>query len=333
MQSDHPSRPAPGPAVFSRATTASVAAGDRLDYWRHLFLGAHIDLKDREGPADFRGELVGGSGDGAAFLNLHSDPVVTRFGRPELGVLLLGIVHGGAWQVRHGHDGTSVLAPESGLVLFDCDRSLIVHGERHSLSYLALPRAAVIAAMGRPDPVPPGEAFLRLPAGGLSPVLVAHLQAMGEHGIGLNAAEGVAAMQAATGLAMTLLSGLRTSPERQDGQYDNALFAATQRYIALNCSRYDLTADDIAGAVGCSRAHLYRLFAMRDRTVAGDLREVRLRQAWRLIETQPTRPIGLIAFDCGYTDVSAFGKAFKRRFGLGPSELRAAAGMLRPGDA
>lgn len=327
MQSDPPvPRSAPDHAVFSRATTASVAAGDRLDFWRHLFLGAQIDLQDRERPADFHGELIGGAGAGSAFLSLRSDPVVSRFGRPELGVLLLGVVHGGAWQVRHGHDGTTVLDPESGLVLFDCDRPAIVQGTRHSLSYLALPRAAVIAAMGRPEPVPPGEAFLRLPAGGLSPVLVAHLRAMGEHGIRLNEAEGAAAIQAATGLAMTLLAGLRTPPERQDGRYDDALFAAAQRYIALNCGRFDLTADDVAGAVGCSRAHLYRLFALRDRTVAGELREVRLRQARRLIETQSSRPIGLIAFDCGYTDLSAFGKAFKRRFGLGPSDWRAAAG-------
>ncbi|MGO4124638.1 helix-turn-helix domain-containing protein [Inquilinus sp. YAF38] len=68
------------------------------------------------------------------------------------------------------------------------------------------------------------------------------------------------------------------------------------------------------------------MFATRDRTVAGDLREVRLRRARRLIETQPDRPIGLIAFDCGYTDLSAFGKAFKRRFGLGPSDWRASMG-------
>jgi AraC-like DNA-binding protein len=315
----------PGPAHFSRLTTAAVAAPDRLDFWRAQFFGSHIDRPDRVAPGDFRGEMVGCAGDGAVFANLRADPIICSFGRRDSGLILLGAVHSGTWQVRHGDDGTAIMDADSGLVLFDCDRPAIGQGTRYDLSYLALSRASVVAAMGR-DPVPAGAAFVRLPPAGLTPILLSHLRAMAEHGADLKAEEGAAAMRAATALAMTLLSGLRSAAFRPDGRYDDAMFAAAGRYIALNCARFDLTAADIAAAVGCSRAHLYRLFAARDRTVAGDLRETRLRQARRLIETQPGRPIGLIAFDCGYTDLSAFGKAFRRRFGFGPREWREMAG-------
>jgi len=54
------------------------------------------------------------------------------------------------------------------------------------------------------------------------------------------------------------------------------------------------------------------------------LHEIRLRHAGRLLETLPTEPIALIAFDSGYIDLSAFGKAFKRRFSLTPGDWRAA---------
>jgi len=43
-----------------------------------------------------------------------------------------------------------------------------------------------------------------------------------------------------------------------------------------------------------------------------------------LLETLPTEPIALIAFDSGYIDLSASGKAFKRRFSLTPGDWRAA---------
>jgi methylphosphotriester-DNA--protein-cysteine methyltransferase len=33
--------------------------------------------------------------------------------------------------------------------------------------------------------------------------------------------------------------------------------------------------------------------------------------------------LGTLAFECGYSDLSAFGKAFRRRFGMSPSEWRA----------
>jgi AraC-like DNA-binding protein len=309
--------------LVSRTTTATAAVRDRFDYWRHLFFGSYIDLPDRDRGADFRGDMLGCTGDGVAYSNLRADPLICSFGQRDSGLMLLGAVHAGTWQVRHGHDGATVMDSGSGLLLFDCDRPSVARSTRYNLSYLILPRSAVVAALGRTDPVPRGEAFLKLPPRGLTPILLSHLRAMADHGAGLSDEEGAAAMKAATALAMSLLSGLRAPAERRDEEHDDALFEAARRHIVLNCGRFDLTVDHVAAAVGCSRAHLYRVFASHDRTVAGDLREVRLRRARRLIETQAGRPIGMIAFDCGYTDLTAFGKAFRRRYGCSPSDWRA----------
>jgi len=91
----------------------------------------------------------------------------------------------------------------------------------------------------------------------------------------------------------------------------------------MNLGHHTLTAESIAAGVGCSRARLYRIFAQRDQMVGDCLRGIRLLHASRLIETLPTEPIAMIAFDSGYTDLSAFGKAFKRQFGMTPGDWRA----------
>jgi AraC-like DNA-binding protein len=55
-----------------------------------------------------------------------------------------------------------------------------------------------------------------------------------------------------------------------------------------------------------------------------DLREERLRRAWRLLSDpqSPDRKIATIAYDCGFNDLSHFNRAFRRRFGETPTAAR-----------
>lgn len=52
------------------------------------------------------------------------------------------------------------------------------------------------------------------------------------------------------------------------------------------------------------------------------LRKLLDRAVDRLIGT--SEPVSTIAYDLGYQDVSSFNRLFKRRFGVTPSEFRAA---------
>jgi AraC-like DNA-binding protein len=216
----------------------------------------------------------------------------------------------------------------SGLILFDCDRPAVTSSTRYDLTYLALPRAVVTAATGG-DPIPRGQALRFLPNQGLAPILQAHLAAMGTYGGSLSPADSMTAIQAASALALALLSRFHPRGLADSDAIDEALFTAARRYIEANLGHHNLTADSIAAGVGCSRARLYRIFAQRDQTVGDCLREVRLRHAGRLLESMPNEPIGLIAFHSGYTDLSAFGKAFKRRFGMSPGDWRVAQASRR----
>lgn len=316
--------PTPQTPTFSRLTVDAVAEGDRFDFWRHLFVGSYIDRPRAETKQPFRGELLGcADSDGSVFANLRADSIICEFGKRDSDLILLSYIDRGTFRLRQGDD-TTVVDRDTGLTLFDCDRAATTFSTDYEVAYLALPRRVVMAAMGGQDPTSGGAALRLLPQHGLVSLLQAHMRAMAAHGSSLDRYESGVATKTATALAVAFLGQLsRTRPEEIEHQ--DAFYLAAQRYIELNCWRYDLTADGIAAAIGCSRAHLYRLFANRDQTVAGVLRDVRLLRARTLLETELSEPIGLIAFNTGYTDLSAFGKAFKRRFGMSPSECRAVA--------
>ena len=311
--------------TFITKSTGGLDHSDRFEYWRHLFFGSFIDRPDNHTTQAFDGTLTGCLGqDGMIFANLRADPIACSFGQRDSNIVLLGCVTSGSFQVRDRHDRCTVFDASKGLIIFDCDRPATAVGSRYDLSYLAVPRAAVIAAMGR-DPVPHDQIALFLPDIGLPAVLLAHLRAMAVQGPSLNAAESAAAMQAAGALAITLLSGLAGRREEVDDAIDTSRYQAAKRYMAKHIGRQNLTSGDIAAAVGCSRAYLYRLFAARNETVAGHLRNIRMGRARGLLRTCPKDPIGMIALQCGYTDLSAFGKAFRSKFGLSPQDCREAA--------
>lgn len=310
------------PHAFSRIDLLSIPGKERFDYWRHLFFGSIIDRDRSEWSQQFRGQMLSSADhNGIAFANLRADPLICTFGKRDSGLVLLGLVREGSLKVRSGKDDTAVMEPASGLILFDCDRPAVTSSTRYDLSYLAFPRAVVTAAMGG-DPIPRGQALRTLPHQGLAPILHAHLRAMAAYGGPLAPTESRAAIQAASALALTLLSRLNPRGIADSEAIDEALFTAARRYIQTNLGHHTLTAESIAAAVGCSRARLYRIFAQKDQTVGDCLREVRMSHASRLLETQLDESIASIAFYSGYTDLSAFGKAFRRRFGMSPSDWR-----------
>jgi AraC-like DNA-binding protein len=103
-----------------------------------------------------------------------------------------------------------------------------------------------------------------------------------------------------------------------------AHLAAAKLYLEAHCGIPDLTAERVAQALHCSRSQLYRLFAESGLSVGGYLRDLRLDRAAMLLQTANSDvSVGSIALGCGYTDLSAFGKAFRARFGASPSEWRA----------
>lgn len=84
-----------------------------------------------------------------------------------------------------------------------------------------------------------------------------------------------------------------------------------------------LTLDKIARACGLNRAKLTRGFRdMFNCSIAEAIAEQRLNQAKRMLLTTDL-PVSSIGYENGYLNNASFARAFGRRFGLSPSDMRA----------
>ena len=118
-------------------------------------------------------------------------------------------------------------------------------------------------------------------------------------------------------------------PAVAEADAPNALPAVCVRrvadYVHAHLGR-DLGVADLAAVAGLSPAHFSRLFA----AATGEpphryVRSVRLDEAALLLR-HTDRPVLDVALDVGYGDPSAFGAAFRRRFGRSPTAYRKAHG-------
>lgn len=94
-----------------------------------------------------------------------------------------------------------------------------------------------------------------------------------------------------------------------------------QHYI---CNRLDesLKRQRLAKVAGFSVPHLHRLFfACTGESIAAYIRRVRLKRAGEKLRMGAV-DIMEIALAAGYSSHAAFSKAFKRQYGLSPSQFR-----------
>lgn len=88
-----------------------------------------------------------------------------------------------------------------------------------------------------------------------------------------------------------------------------------------------LSASYTAEALGLSERYVHKLFAKRGTTFGAYVTEQRLtRIRDELVRSNRYKPIAAIAYRWGFNDLSTFNRAFRRRFGCTPSEVRRAAG-------
>ena len=127
------------------------------------------------------------------------------------------------------------------------------------------------------------------------------------------------------------LIGLLLGAEREEKElttlrgYAAARLDLMKRDVLDNLDRDDLTIDSIAQAHGLSPRHAQRLFAQTGSTFTEFVLEQRLLRARRLLGERQHRhsKISTVAYAAGFSDLSYFNRAFRRRFGETPSATRA----------
>lgn len=303
---------------LSRIDTRTVAPDQRFDLWRSLFQPVHIDLPDPTRANDFQGRCAACIGtDGVLLTELQCDATVSAFPRAQADHVLLSGLVAGDLAARDGGDNR-MRAHSGRLHLMDPSGGGELVSGGHWNIYLAMPRAMVADALGRPS-----IGVSDLPDTPLAGLLWSHMQGIIRHGDAMSGEETTAAMQAASAMALVVLRQMgrgTLQSDTADTEADTLL--AAQQFMTAHRHRPRLTVDHVARAVGCSRARLYRVFAARGLSVADQLRDSRLIHGRILLADG--QEVGDVALACGYADASSFGKAFRRRFGMPPGEWSAA---------
>jgi AraC-like DNA-binding protein len=127
------------------------------------------------------------------------------------------------------------------------------------------------------------------------------------------------------------LIGLLLKPETEQRElvegrgYSPARLNLLKAEVLQNLTRSTLTIDRIAQANGLSARQAQRLFAQSGVTFTEFVLEQRLSLARRILVDPQNRyrKISDIAYSVGFGDLSYFNRAFRSRFGIPPSDMRA----------
>jgi len=296
----------------------------RFEVWRER---AHqwVDMLPPPPGTELDAELLMLRGERGVFGTMRSSAYQMRAAARRMAhapdMMVISLIQAGQMQ-RDAAPGEHSCAGSGALGLYDPRRMGNYRwSEGAREAFLALPRDAVRAALGHE----PGNVLLPPQRCALAPVLASqlgHLASLVRQPDQVDAAEYAGLLDATRALALLALRNLGRHDEDAD-LHENlhaARRAAALRYMEQHAHRRDLDAGIIAAGVGCSRTRLYAAFAEQDGAVMAALRELRLQRARDLIGQCTRLNIGTLAWRCGFSDQSAFGKLFKARFGMTPSD-------------
>ena len=315
--------PTPDRPARQRWSTADVESRHALAYWVDTicesFLEIDIDSPDRH---QFRARLDQSELGAAALHIIEADTQTIRRTPARIahtryaGYFLLQLRAGRLHFEQYGHKsrvevGDCVLIDCNAPYRLDClntTRSVVLRFPREWLrNWLPAPESLA----GRPF----------RSGTGWSTALCAALATLDtEHDEEFALPRGVVAEQIASLLA------LAAGPEARASRSGEKLLNRIRQAIRDRCHMSELTPNDIAVANGISKRYLHYLFNQSDSTFGNELMRTRLDCAHRLLSDRryAALAVGEVAAQCGFAEPSHFARRFRKAYGAGPTEFRAA---------
>lgn len=319
--------PLPPPCTLEHWSSSETDPSLRVDYWRdvaHNWVDARPLSPSREFDASWslmrNQACIFGTKRSSAY-EMRTDPKCVP---PGEDMVVLSLLQAGSMRLNSSPGGNQhVRAGMLGLYV-PRQAGHYLWSENARQSYVALPRSVAAAALGRE----PSNLLLAPQHCALAPVLasqIGHLALLARQTEGVDAFEYAGMLDATRALALLTLRNIGRQGQNTDRpdlteSLHAGRHAAAMRFMEQNAHRHDIDANIIAHGAGCSRTRLYEAFSAQGQTVMGELREIRLQRARRLIEQEPTQHLGALSWRCGFAHQSDFSKLFKARFGMLPSE-------------
>ena len=219
----------------------------------------------------------------------------------------------------HTPDGDLVMEPGD-ICIFDNARELDSTNEPFDLMALFVPRTLLAPHINNPDSrhqtcIRADNPYARL--------MRAHMFATFQTASRMTMEQGIGLVQPTVSLLAAVLNGTPCQNESGEEALQFAVMTTIKQHIDDCLDDPDLNADRISEIFGISRTRLYKLFQNSD-GIASYIRNRRLTTALGILSdpTQRRRKIIDIALTVGFASEVSFIRAFRRRYGLTPSEAR-----------
>lgn len=307
------------PPVLMHYDTDDVAEGDRFDYWRELHPGVDMTpLNARGAGRAFKGAVCNllSPDETMVLSRTVTDGNVSRFRDTARDDVLLGTLTKGDVRLPGADDRDCV--PPGALYILDLHGSDAFETHGFENIFLSIPRTEAARILG--DDLAPATGVRILPDIPLGRILQSHLVATGRELERLPGSARAPVLDMSRSLARAALAQVADTDAAADVA-EADLVKAARRCMAGLLDQPDLTAVALARSMGCSRSRLYRAFDSCDAGVMETLSEMRMDKARSLLALTQM-PVGEVACACGYTDLSAFARAFRRACQESPSEYR-----------
>src|SRR5689334_19988996 len=123
-------------------------------------------------------------------------------------------------------------------------------------------------------------------------------------------------------LATSLMSLMFLALPSEAADASEALRYRIESYIRDRIRDPELSIDNIASALRCSKRYLHMAFAASERSIADHIWTTRLDGCRGELEHRSDRSISEIAFAWGFSSSAHFSRAFRKRFGVTPTAFR-----------
>jgi AraC-like DNA-binding protein len=309
------------PPRIDRLSTADVAETQRFAHWQRLFAQPELSVAIEGNPVGFEGAFTRLVVGGLELMSVRSSPLVTRSIATDASderCFTLQLVHAGRCQLRLA--GSEILADAGDMVVVDARRPYELTFKRpvHGL-VLALPwdrfgghAAALEALAGR-----------RINLGvGSAAVLSGFIRSAWDELIVHDSHDWP---ESASEVIWDLLTAV-LQDDRVDATWRSRADDLRRSAVALIDTRLsdpDFGSSDIAGELGVSARYLQHVLAHAGTTPSRLLLARRLDfAATRLRSAGLSCRVTDVALECGFSDLSYFSRAFRRRFGASARRYR-----------
>lgn len=326
-----PPRPPAASGEPDRLPRFRLDVGDRphhaFERWREAVAPVFVaDLAADRRPQDFAigfqathfGPLVLGETRSIAQTFVRDAATVARSAVDHL-MIQLYLDGETAIATDRGADRFRVRAGE--LWAFDMTRPLATATSDFANVTLAVPRLLLDPLVSDVDAL---HGARPAPGSALTGLLADHVRALAHRAPDMTMREATAAADATIHLVAACFGATAEARAAAGPGIAAAALGRLRRSIEANLGDPDLGPDWLTRRHGLSRARLYRLFEPFG-GVAGYIRDRRLRRCFLDIARGDPRDgrIAEIAYRWGFRDATSFSRAFRARFRIAPSDLRA----------